>query len=79
MAKDMEKQAHLSSDDASTEVVQVHRGSVHEVMMANDLLDPKYEQTKRGLKSRHAQMIALGGTIGTGVSHSALFWQRTTF
>ena len=23
--------------------------------------------TKRGLKSRHAQMIALGGTIGTGL------------
>ena len=23
--------------------------------------------TKRGLKSRHAQMIALGGTIGTGM------------
>jgi hypothetical protein len=25
--------------------------------------------TKRGLKSRHAQMIALGGTIGTGRVH----------
>jgi len=25
------------------------------------------ESTKRGLKSRHAQMIALGGTIGTGL------------
>ena len=25
------------------------------------------ETTKRGLKSRHAQMIALGGTIGTGL------------
>lgn len=24
------------------------------------------ETTKRGLKARHAQMIALGGTIGTG-------------
>lgn len=26
-----------------------------------------HESTKRGLKSRHAQMIALGGTIGTGL------------
>lgn len=25
-----------------------------------------HDGTKRGLKSRHAQMIALGGTIGTG-------------
>ena len=25
------------------------------------------ETTKRGLKARHAQMIALGGTIGTGL------------
>lgn len=35
--------------------------------------DPEYgegelvETTKRGLKARHAQMIALGGTIGTGL------------
>ena len=30
--------------------------------------DPKSEgSTRRGLKSRHAQMIALGGTIGTGL------------
>ncbi|CAH0055254.1 unnamed protein product [Clonostachys solani] len=28
---------------------------------------PHHAQTKRGLKSRHAQMIALGGTIGTGL------------
>lgn len=26
-----------------------------------------HQSTKRGLKSRHAQMIALGGTIGTGL------------
>lgn len=30
-------------------------------------LEEKQESTKRGLKSRHAQMIALGGTIGTGL------------
>lgn len=31
-----------------------------------DLLDERYETTKRGLKSRHVQLMALGGTIGTG-------------
>ncbi|MCJ1429710.1 hypothetical protein MMC29_007625 [Sticta canariensis] len=30
-------------------------------------LEAHHESTKRGLKSRHAQMIALGGTIGTGL------------
>ncbi|PGH05019.1 hypothetical protein AJ79_06906 [Helicocarpus griseus UAMH5409] len=32
-----------------------------------DLLDDRYAQTQRGLKSRHVQMMALGGTIGTGL------------
>lgn len=27
----------------------------------------KYGHTKRGLKSRHIQLIALGGCIGTGL------------
>jgi amino acid transporter len=37
----------------------------------SSISDPEYgegeaiETTKRGLKARHAQMIALGGTIGT--------------
>lgn len=42
------------------------RTSVAESVMAGDLLDERYNITQRGLKSRHAQMIALGGTIGTG-------------
>lgn len=32
-----------------------------------DLYDERYASTKRGLKSRHLQMMALGGTIGTGL------------
>ncbi|KAH8698374.1 proline permease PrnB [Talaromyces proteolyticus] len=32
-----------------------------------DLLDDRYAQTKRGLRNRHVQMMALGGTIGTGL------------
>ncbi|KAI9737432.1 MAG: hypothetical protein M1834_009586 [Cirrosporium novae-zelandiae] len=38
-----------------------------ESVRINELHDPRYLQTRRGLKSRHAQMIALGGTIGTGL------------
>ena len=32
-----------------------------------ELVDDRFRHTRRGLKSRHAQMIALGGTIGTGL------------
>lgn len=32
-----------------------------------DVFDESNGTTHRGLKSRHAQMIALGGTIGTGL------------
>jgi amino acid permease len=35
--------------------------------VAVELEDDRYLQTQRGLKSRHAQMIAIGGTIGTGL------------
>ena len=48
----------------------IHEGrttSVVESIVAADLLDERFETTHRGLKSRHAQMIALGGTIGTGL------------
>lgn len=43
------------------------KGSIAESVIAADLLDERYRITQRGLKSRHAQMIALGGTIGTGL------------
>ncbi|KAJ6104003.1 hypothetical protein N7523_010323 [Penicillium sp. IBT 18751x] len=32
-----------------------------------DLLDDRYATTQRGLKNRHVQLMALGGTIGTGL------------
>lgn len=38
-------------------------GSVH---IVGDIEETQHGTTKRGLKSRHAQMIALGGSIGTG-------------
>lgn len=36
-------------------------------MIEKDLLDSRYNNTERGLKSRHVQMMALGGTLGTGL------------
>lgn len=58
---------HFTSDrKLSTGFAGRHEPASAQVIAA-DLLDDRYEQTKRGLKSRHAQMIALGGTIGTGL------------
>ena len=46
-----------ASPDGRTASVVVQPGELEELS----------ESTQRGLKSRHAQMIALGGTIGTGL------------
>lgn len=42
---------------------QIYKDAVLDTSELEDL----QQSTKRGLKSRHAQMIALGGTIGTGL------------
>jgi amino acid permease len=42
------------------------KGQTVRHLVEADLLDERYETTKRGLKSRHVQLMALGGTIGTG-------------
>ncbi|KAK8218357.1 histidine permease [Phyllosticta capitalensis] len=36
-------------------------------VLAGEVFEGEEQATQRGLKSRHAQMIALGGTIGTGL------------
>ncbi|KAF2740336.1 histidine permease [Polyplosphaeria fusca] len=41
--------------------------AVNPEILAGEIFDERYDRTHRGLKSRHAQMIALGGTIGTGL------------
>lgn len=41
-------------------------GTIRAIIEA-DLLDDRYQQTQRGLKNRHVQLMALGGTIGTGL------------
>ncbi|UPK95644.1 hypothetical protein LCI18_006579 [Fusarium solani-melongenae] len=38
-----------------------------DTVKTGDVQDLQRHQTHRGLKSRHSQMIALGGTIGTGL------------
>ena len=54
---------HEDVHDTSSEA----RRAKMRAMVEADLLDTRYSQTKRGLKSRHIQMMALGGTIGTGL------------
>ncbi|KAE8356270.1 amino acid permease/ SLC12A domain-containing protein [Aspergillus coremiiformis] len=48
------------------ESAEVKPGTV-QAMVAADLLDERYLNTQRGLKTRHVQLMALGGTIGTGL------------
>ncbi|KAH7077379.1 amino acid permease/ SLC12A domain-containing protein [Paraphoma chrysanthemicola] len=63
------------SNDADYAVGSVRRASasrrkssaVNPEILRGEIFDERYETTQRGLKSRHAQMIALGGTIGTGL------------
>lgn len=42
------------------------KGHAVRTLVEADLLDDRYETTQRGLKNRHVQLMALGGTIGTG-------------
>jgi amino acid transporter len=45
------------------------KGKALRSLVEADLLDDRYATiTKRGLKNRHVQLMALGGTIGTGKS-----------
>jgi hypothetical protein len=45
------------------------KGKALRNLVEADLLDDRYATTtKRGLKNRHVQLMALGGTIGTGRS-----------
>ncbi|KAJ5557950.1 hypothetical protein N7535_009443 [Penicillium sp. DV-2018c] len=43
------------------------KGQAVKNLVEADLLDDRYATTKRGLKNRHVQLMALGGTIGTGL------------
>src|SRR5947209_7910115 len=43
------------------------RTSIATSIIAADLFNDPFATTQRALKFRHAQMAALGGTIGTGI------------
>lgn len=43
------------------------KGRAVRTLVEADLLDERYATTQRGLKNRHVQLMALGGTIGTGL------------
>lgn len=40
--------------------------TVNADLLDGEIVDEKYGSTQRGLSSRHIQMLAIGGTIGTG-------------
>ncbi|KAF2710369.1 hypothetical protein K504DRAFT_430834 [Pleomassaria siparia CBS 279.74] len=58
---------HDVTNRRSTSQAGRRKSSVTPEVISGELFDERYEKTQRGLKSRHAQMIALGGTIGTGL------------
>lgn len=63
---------NTGTDSSSPEIRYVSDKGVPKTYDENAVLntyelEELSESTKRGLKSRHAQMIALGGTIGTGL------------
>ncbi|OGM44212.1 proline permease PrnB [Aspergillus bombycis] len=55
--------ASYSHDPESGDV----KSGTMQAMVEADLLDERYMNTQRGLKNRHVQLMALGGTIGTGL------------
>jgi yeast amino acid transporter len=56
-----------SPQDASPAYDRRKSSVVDQRVLEGELFDNRFESTKRGLKSRHAQMIAIGGTMGTGL------------
>ncbi|KAI8651079.1 putative proline permease protein [Fusarium keratoplasticum] len=53
----------ISKEDNPKDIERTSTCSPGEV----ELITRQHTSTKRGIKSRHAQMIAIGGTIGTGL------------
>ncbi|KAJ5290783.1 Proline-specific permease [Penicillium angulare] len=54
------------SDAQGQEAITEKSRTVRSLVEA-ELLDDRYATTQRGLKNRHVQLMALGGTIGTGL------------
>lgn len=65
-SQDIEHDANTTLDKGSAIAAAQSRNSSAASVVVAELVDQRYATTQRGLKSRHAQMIALGGAIGTG-------------
>lgn len=63
---DEEKNQWTTATGKDGDGIFARRGSVMSATVDHQLNEPGIKTTQRGLKSRHAQMIALGGSIGTG-------------
>jgi amino acid permease len=55
---------HKGSYDGGENGTRRRSSVLNAEVLTGEIYDDRFESTKRGLKSRHAQMIALGGTIG---------------
>ncbi|KAB2573519.1 Proline-specific permease [Lasiodiplodia theobromae] len=64
MATDIEK-FHEKADGNGLPTTE--GGASPGLVLTGEVFEGNKQSTHRGLKSRHAQMIALGGTIGTGL------------
>ncbi|KAL4962175.1 proline permease PrnB [Aspergillus stella-maris] len=61
---------HGDPENQTTGLASAHpepKSGTMQAMIERDLLDERYANTQRGLKNRHVQLMALGGTIGTGL------------
>ena len=62
-----------SKTEIAEKIIEVHNGSdtgICDPAASSDAIseeEGRYTQTHRGLRSRHIQLIALGGCIGTGL------------
>jgi hypothetical protein len=56
------------------EQLVTEKGKAVRSLIQENLLDERYATTQRGLKNRHVQLMALGGTIGTGKAGSKYQW-----
>ncbi|KAI9376429.1 amino acid permease/ SLC12A domain-containing protein [Aspergillus egyptiacus] len=55
------------ASNVDPEIAMGSKAGTLQAMVEADLLDERYNVTQRGLKTRHVQLIALGGAIGTGL------------
>ncbi|KAJ5175764.1 uncharacterized protein N7482_001641 [Penicillium canariense] len=53
--------------DGDDQASMTEKGRAVRTLVEINLLDDRYATTQRGLKNRHVQLMALGGTIGTGL------------